>query len=292
MARGVRALTLGAVLIGAALLPAGCVGHAASAPTATVRQPTGSAAPLADPASSPTRSIDGSAASAASEATGTAPEETMAAATAAFVDPVVSLVPPTLPPGATRPAPLARITPITPDLAARMATSWHEGCPVDLADLRYVQVPYVDPEGLTRTGELVVHADAAEDVAGVFRELWSIGYPITSMRLVDDFGGDDTASMNADNTSAFNCRAVTGGTSWSEHAYGLALDLNPVENPYVVGRHVAPRAGRAYVGRPDVPGVLHADDGVVAAFARIGWVWGGTWTGRVLDYQHFSLRGR
>ncbi len=225
----------------------------------------------------------------AAPATGTAAAPPPPAYRADAVD---ALVLPALPPGGTRPAPPARITEITPEVAARMATSWHEGCPVALADLRYVRVPYVDPDGATHTGELVVHADAAADVAEVFRELWSIGYPISSMRLVDDFGGDDTASMNADNTSAFNCRPITGGTSWSEHAYGLALDLNPVENPYVVGSHVAPRAGRAFVGRPDAPGVLHADDPVVAAFARIGWVWGGTWNGRVLDYQHFSLRGR
>jgi hypothetical protein len=278
VAHGVRVLTFGAAL-GAAILAAGCAGPVDSA--ATPVEVSGAVSP--GPGSAAAQAVGSPTAVATPTATGPAPPA---------ADPVATLVPPTLPPGVARPAPLARITPITPELAARMASSWHEGCPVPLADLRYVQVPYVDPDGVTRTGELVVHADAAEDVAEVFRELWSLRYPIASMRLVDDYGGDDTASMNADNTSAFNCRPITGGTSWSEHAYGLALDLNPVENPYVVGGHVAPRAGRAYVDRPDTPGVLHADDAVVAAFARIGWVWGGTWTGRVLDYQHFSRRGR
>lgn len=267
-----------AAVLGAAVLAAGCTGPVD--------------APVTPPTSSATVETGGAATatgSAAGVTTGAPAATTPPPATRTAAD---ALVPPVLPPGATRAAPPARITPITPELAARMATSWHEGCPVPLADLRYVRVPYVDPEGRTRTGELVVHADAAEDVAEVFRELWSIGYPITSMRLVDDFAGDDTASMDADNTSAFNCRPITGGTAWSEHAYGLALDLNPVENPYVVGRHVAPEAGRAYLGRPDAPGVLHADDPVVAAFGRIGWVWGGTWSGAVRDYQHFSLRGR
>lgn len=268
MAGGVRALTLGGVLVGAALAAAGCTGPADAPTPPTVTTPAAAS----------------STATASRTAVATPPPEHRVA--------VDALVPPIVPPGATRPAPPARIAEITPELAARMATSWHEGCPVPLTDLRYVRVPYVDPDGATHTGELVVHADVAADVAEVFRELWSLGYPIASMRLVDDFGGDDTASMNADNTSAFNCRPITGGTSWSEHAYGLALDLNPVENPYVVGSHVAPRAGRAFVDRPDSPGVLHADDPVVAAFARIGWVWGGTWSGRVLDYQHFSLRGR
>ena len=276
---------LGAALVGAAVLQAGCTASVEAPPA----PPTASVTDAASAA--PTPEAGHRAVGAATTAPTTVTGAT-ATAPAHRADPVDALAPPVLPPGATRPAPPARITSITPELAARMATSWHEGCPVPLAELRYLRVPYVDPEGRTHTGELVVHADAAADVAEVFRELWSIGYPITSMRLVDDFGGDDTASMNADNTSAFNCRPITGGTSWSEHAYGLALDLNPVENPYVVGRHVAPRSGRAYLARPDVPGVLHAGDPVVAAFARIGWVWGGTWTGRVLDYQHFSLRGR
>jgi len=183
------------------------------------------------------------------------------------------------------------VGPITPELAARMATSWRRGCPVELADLRYVTVTYRDPEGRTATGELVVHADVAASVVAVFGELFAQGYPIRSMRLVDDFGGSDDASMAADNTSAFNCRAVTGGTGWSEHAYGRAIDLNPVENPYVAGSRVAPPAGEAFAGRPDAPGVLHAGDPVVRAFAAHGWQWGGAWSSPV-DYQHFSTTGR
>ena len=160
-----------------------------------------------------------------------------------------------------------------------------------LADLRYVTVSQIDFGGAVQTGELVLHADVAEPVVGVFAALFEARYPIRLMRLVDDFGADDTASMDADNTSAFNCRAITGGTGWSEHAYGKALDLNPVENPYVVGNHVAPEAGRAFVDRPDLPGVVHAQDVVVQAFAAAGWQWGGSWSSPI-DYQHFSLSGR
>lgn len=180
---------------------------------------------------------------------------------------------------------------ITPELEQRMATSWRPGCPVPLEDLRYVTVSHVGFDGVVRTGELVVHADVAEGLVGVFAELFAQRYPIRSMRLVDDFGADDTASMDADNTSAFNCRAITGGSAWSEHAYGRAIDLNPVENPYVRGSHVAPRAGRDFADRPDLPGVVHADDEVVQAFAAAGWHWGGDWT-RPIDYQHFSTTGR
>lgn len=176
-------------------------------------------------------------------------------------------------------------------VASRMGASWRRGCPVPLEDLRYVTVSYLDFDGVVRTGELVVHADVAEGLTRVFASLFEQRYPIRSMRLVDDFGADDTASMNADNTSAFNCRAITGGTEWSEHAYGRAIDVNPVENPYVLGRHVAPRAGRAFSARPAEPGVIHADDAVVAAFAAEGWQWGGDWDAPI-DYQHFSTTGR
>ncbi|KMM44745.1 extensin family protein [Cellulomonas sp. A375-1] len=183
------------------------------------------------------------------------------------------------------------VTTIDDELAVRMHASWRRGCPVPLADLRYVQVSHVDFDGVVRQGELVVHEDLADGIVDVFARLFALGYPIRSMRLVDDFGADDTASMDADNTSAFNCRAITGGTAWSEHAYGRALDLNPVENPYVIGSHVAPRAGRAFVDRAPAPGVIRADDEVVRAFAAAGWRWGGYWDSPT-DYQHFSTTGR
>lgn len=189
------------------------------------------------------------------------------------------------------PAYLSSISEITPELAVRMSASWREGCPVPLTDLRYLTLGYVDFDGVVRTGELVVHADVAESVVTVFATLFEAGYPIRSMRLVDDFGASDNASMAADNTSAFNCRAITGGTAWSEHAYGRAIDLNPVENPYVRGSHVAPDAGEAYAARPDLPGVVHDGDLVVQAFAAAGWQWGGHWDSP-LDYQHFSVTGR
>jgi poly-gamma-glutamate synthesis protein (capsule biosynthesis protein) len=186
----------------------------------------------------------------------------------------------------------ATVGAITPELAARMATSWRAGCPVPLEDLRYVTLTHWDMTGAAVTGELVVHADLADGIVEVFRTLFDAAYPITSMRLVDDFGADDTASMNADNTSAFNCRAITGGTGWSEHAYGRAIDVNPVENPYVVvGSYVAPRAGYAFDERPDAPGVIHDGDLVVQAFAAQGWQWGGYWDNPI-DYQHFSTTGR
>lgn len=202
--------------------------------------------------------------------------------------------PPPQAPGASAvPMYSSSITPIDDALAERMSASWRRGCPVPLADLRYVTVTYVDFDGAVQTGELVVHADVAEGIARVFAQLFELRYPIRSMRLVDDFDGSDNASMAADNTSAFNCRAISGGTGWSEHAYGRAIDINPVENPYVIGSRVAPRAGREFVSRAAAPGVILADDAVVRAFAAEGWQWGGYWEPpRARDYQHFSVTGR
>lgn len=175
--------------------------------------------------------------------------------------------------------------------AARMATSWRAGCPVPLTDLRYLTLTYRGFDGADHTGELVVAASVADDVVAIFRQLYQDGYPIASMRLVDDFGGADDASMAANNTSAFNCRPVTGGGGFSEHSYGTAIDVNPVQNPSVSGSTVLPPAGRPYLGRPDAPGVIHDGDPVVAAFAAHGFQWGGHWRDPT-DYQHFSVSGR
>lgn len=201
--------------------------------------------------------------------------------------PSVSLSPSEIP---AEPVFAATATAITPELAVRMAASWREGCPVPLADLRYLTVTYRGFDGAAHEGELVVHADAADAITQVFRTLFELGYPIRSLRLVDDFGADDDASMAADNTSAFNCRAIAGTRTWSQHAYGRAIDVNPVENPYVSSSGVYPAAGADFVSRPDLPGVLHAGDAAVTAFARAGWPWGGAWP-TTKDYQHFSATG-
>ena len=183
------------------------------------------------------------------------------------------------------------VRPIGPDLADRMrSSSWRPGCPVPLRDLRYVRVSFVGFDGTAGYGRLVVHEDVAGPVVGVFRALYEQRFPIRRMRLVDAYRGSDDASMAANNTSAFNCRRVTGGTSWSEHSYGRAIDLNPIQNPYVAGSTVAPPAGEAYVDRsPLRKGMVTR--GVRSAFAAIGWQWGGSWTTKK-DYQHFSSTGR
>jgi hypothetical protein len=185
------------------------------------------------------------------------------------------------------------IRPIDAALAARMTpSSWRPGCPVPLSQLRYVQVSHMGMDGSERMGELVVHRDVASAVVTAFRYMWDDGFRIERMRLVDDYGGNDDASMAANNSSAFNCRRVAGTSTWSQHSYGRAIDLNPVQNPYVAGSTVSPAAGRAYLNRSALrPGMIDRNGLAHSAFRRIGWGWGGDWSSSK-DYQHFSANGR
>ena len=187
----------------------------------------------------------------------------------------------------------AGVHPIDAATANRMTSSWRPGCPVPLEDLRILTIFYWGFDGQPRQGELVVHADAADDVASVFRALHEARFPIEQIRLVDEFGGDDNRSMAANNTSGFNCRTATGSDQWSQHAYGRAIDINPVQNPYVTrSGAVLPPAGAAHTTRyPATVGLITADGPVVTAFNAIGWGWGGTWSSGK-DYQHFSATGR
>ncbi len=180
----------------------------------------------------------------------------------------------------------------TPVTAAQMPYSWRPGCPVPPSRLRMLRIAYWGFDGRRHVGALIVRDRAVPQVVVVFRRLYRARFPIRSMRPVDAFGGSDTRSMAADNTSAFNGRFVAGTTRWSMHAYGIAIDVNPVENPYVSGDHVSPAAGRPYADRSLYRrGMLHARDKVVRAFASIGWKWGGYWR-PARDYQHFSATGR
>ncbi|WP_432535502.1 M15 family metallopeptidase [Kineococcus arenarius] len=182
------------------------------------------------------------------------------------------------------------VSAITAVSAADLAASWRPGCPVPPEDLRAVTVTHTDFTGASRLGRIVVHADVAQAVADVFADLYAQRFPIASVRPVEAFGGSDDASMAADNTSGFNCRATTGGTGFSEHSYGTAIDVNPVENPYVRGTTVLPEAGRSHLDRSPAPGRITAGDAVVEAFAARGFSWGGDWNS-LKDYQHFSVSG-
>jgi D-alanyl-D-alanine carboxypeptidase len=185
------------------------------------------------------------------------------------------------------------VTAIGPERAAAMTgVSWRAGCPVSLRDLRLVTATYRDFSGRARTGWLVVHRDVAAGVLGVLRRLYAAGFPIRRMIPIDAYGGSDFRSIEADNTSAFNCRPVDGTNTWSEHAYGRAIDVNPIENPYVSGGRTSHPASVPYVDRvPCRKGMACPGNRLVAAFRAIGWGWGGDWSS-ARDYQHFSSSSR
>ncbi|MDF1565261.1 MAG: M15 family metallopeptidase [Deltaproteobacteria bacterium] len=170
--------------------------------------------------------------------------------------------------------------------------SWHEGCPLPLEQLARLELSHHGFDGEPHTGVLVVDAAEAQRVEGIFRALFEARFPIRRMEPIEAFGGDDDASMAADNTSAFNCRPVAGKKTFSQHAWGRAIDLNPRENPYVRGEDVQPPRGRAFLDRAaDLPGLLREGGPAVRAFESAGWKWGGRWR-RSKDYQHFSVNGR
>lgn len=196
--------------------------------------------------------------------------------------------------GAGPPPFRSSIAPLTAKERAAMTPSvWRKGCPVGLASLRVVSVSHWDFNGRVRTGRLVVHRDVAADVAEAMRRLYAARFPIRWMVPIERFGGSDFRSIEADNTSAFNCRYVDGTRRWSNHAYGRAIDINPIENPYVSasGRTSHP-ASVPYVRRtPHRLGMLFAGGAGIRAFDAIGWGWGGRWSG-AKDFQHVSASGR
>jgi hypothetical protein len=170
--------------------------------------------------------------------------------------------------------------------------SWHSGCPVSRARLRYLRIAYHGFDGRVHTGEMIANRSAVRPLKRAFASLYRSRFPIRRMRLVDAYGGSDYRSIEADNTSAFNCRRATGQSRWSEHALGRALDINPIENPYVANGRTSHPASRRYLDRSrHRRGMAYAGGALVRAFNRIGWGWGGTWSNPT-DYQHFSANGR
>jgi hypothetical protein len=175
---------------------------------------------------------------------------------------------------------------------------WHGGCPVSLSQLRVLTVTYRGFDGHSHTGQLVVNQSAAAPLARVFHELYRVHFPIRHMRIADEYGPRRSRPADGDVSGSFECRQAvpspcTGGSgtgSWSMHAYGLAVDLNPAENPYVGCGATRDPATRPYRDRSrHRPGMVTPR--VVAAFHSIGWGWGGSWSGSTKDYMHFSASG-
>ena len=198
---------------------------------------------------------------------------------------------PTTAPNASTTVPFAAT--VTGVTAADLGASWRPGCPVGPEDLRLVRLSFWGFDAAPHTGAVVVHREVTDDIVAVFRRLYDERFPIRRMEPIDAFGGDDAASTAADNTAAFNCRnaVASGPPRWSVHALGKAIDVNPVENPYLEGGEVLPPAGTAYVDRSQYRPGMAVDGGqLTEAFAQVGWYWGGAWSGTP-DYQHFSATG-
>jgi len=195
----------------------------------------------------------------------------------------------------------ATIAPLPPAVKAQLSgTYWRAGCPVPLSGLRLLTVKHWGFDGRTHTGQIVVNAAAAAPLARVFRRLYQLRFQIRHMRLPDMYGPSRSRPADGDVTGSFSCRqavrspcsGAAGGTgTWSNHAYGLAIDINPVENPYVgCGQTRDPTAVSFMDRSRHRRGMVTR--AVVAAFASIGWGWGGSWSGDTKDYMHFSHNGR
>ncbi|HEX6233030.1 MAG TPA: M15 family metallopeptidase [Jiangellaceae bacterium] len=198
-----------------------------------------------------------------------------------------------LPPPEARPAPdafQATVEPVPDDVVAR--STWSSDCPVSLADLRYLTLTFWGFDNQPHLGELIVHSSVAGDVVEVFSRLYDARFPIEEMRVVAAPELNAPPTGDGNNTSAFVCRPSTGGAAWSQHAYGLAVDVNPFHNPYHRGDAVIPELASAYLDRTrDASGMIRSGDVVTTAFASIGWRWGGNWNSSK-DWMHFSQSGR
>ncbi|MEV4620632.1 M15 family metallopeptidase [Asanoa sp. NPDC049573] len=170
-------------------------------------------------------------------------------------------------------------------------SSWTKSCPVSAADLRYVTVGFRGFDGAAHTGELLVNKRAADGLISVFRQLFAANFPIERMHISSAAELNAPPTGDGNTTEAFACRPVRGQTSWSQHAYGLAVDVNPFQNPYKKGKVVLPELATAYLDRGKAwPGIVKPKGPVVRAFASIGWQWGGDYQS-LKDYMHFSANG-
>lgn len=166
--------------------------------------------------------------------------------------------------------------------------SYKDNCTVPLTNLRYLTIAHYTLDGTVQKGELICNKDVADDMIDIFRNLYLAKYPIERMSLIDEYDADDRASMRANNTSCFNFRVVAGSKNLSKHAYGRAIDLNPLYNPYVKGSYVSPKEGKAYADRSkEFPYKIDKEDLAYKEFIAHGFKWGGDWKS-MQDYQHFE----
>lgn len=206
----------------------------------------------------------------------------------------VPLPPPTttppLPTTTTTAAPPTFAYTVGPVTEETVSASWNEECPLHFEELSLLTLTYWNFYGKAVTGPLVINTSVVDDVINAFEGLFRIGFPIERLALVDEYDGDDKAAMRANVTSGFNCRYVDGTERWSNHAFGLAIDINPLINPWAREGNALPLEGTRHTNRENpLPGMINIGDGAVTVFAELGWTWGGVW--QSADYMHFSQPG-
>lgn len=169
--------------------------------------------------------------------------------------------------------------------------TWRSGCPVPLNDLAEIKLSYWGFDHKIHQGILIVNKTLATEVVSIFKAVYEHKFPIERMQTMDKFKGDDDAAMEVNNTSAFNCRSITGKPGvFSQHSYGNAIDINTLINPYIKGDKILPPAGKKYVDRTEYhPGKITKDSFIYNEFVKRGWSWGGNWHD-LQDYQHFEKR--
>jgi len=259
------AAVVATVVVG--VVVAGAAGCGATAP-----QNAPTLSPTATANSTPSSAVSPAAAPAVSPAATPTPASTPAATPARFAWSVTTL-------GPTRRTAMIR------------SGSWSPRCPVALDDLRLVSLTYWGFDGRPHVGRLVVNRDAVTAIVGALRRLYRMRFPIRRMVPVDAYGASDERSMEADNTSAFNGRFVAGSSVWSQHAFGRAIDVDPLENPEIRDGKIYPTTAGRYADRAlGLPGMIVAGGPVVRAFSAVGWSWGGSWHSP-RDFQHFSATG-
>ena len=187
--------------------------------------------------------------------------------------------------------PVFAAEPLPPHIIEQISgVSFHAHAPFDYSFLSYLTITHADFENNSRLGHMIVAAEIADEVLEIFREIYAARFPIAQIRLIDYYNADDYYSMAANNSVAFNFRNIAGTDRLSWHAWGRAIDINPIQNPFIRGDVVLPAAGAAYLNRDDVrPGMIVPGDAVYNAFVSRGWVWGGHWT-MPMDFHHFERR--
>ena len=179
---------------------------------------------------------------------------------------------------------------VEPVTRETVRATWNEECPLHFDELSLLTLTYWNFEEEVTTGRLVTNTAVVDDVVAAFAGLFEIGFPIERLALVDEYDGDDKAAMRANVTSSFNCRYVDGTERWSNHAFGLAIDINPLINPWAREGNVLPLEGTQYADRGVVlPGMINIGDAAITVFSKLGWSWGGVW--QSADYMHFSQPG-